>query len=163
MSATTLKVAPLTPEAFAPFGDVLRPGQGTTRIINGGRCHRHHDLATLDLEPSGRAGISVFVSEPVSLPYRCAMLERHPLGSQAFLPTTQAPYLVIVAEDDGGRPFRPRAFLTEPGDGVNYRRGTWHGVLTPLDAPQTFHVVDWIGEAANLEEVELNPPLLVTE
>ena len=161
MSTTAIRTAPLTPEAFAPFGDVLRSGLGSKRIINDGRCHRHHDLASLDFDPAGRVGLSVFVSEPVSLPYTCSLLERHPLGSQAFLPSTTAPFLVIVAEDDNGRPVLPRAFISEPGDGVNYHRGIWHGVLTPLDAPQTFHVVDWIGESANLEEARLDPPLIV--
>jgi ureidoglycolate lyase len=86
------------------------------------------------------------------------MVERHPDGSQAFLPMTQAPFLVIVAPDDGGRPGVPRAFLTAPGQGINLLRGTWHGVLTPLAAPGLFAVVDRIGEGANLEEHRFEDP-----
>jgi ureidoglycolate lyase len=80
------------------------------------------------------------------------MMERHPLGSQAFLPLSLDPFLVTVAEDDGGRPARPRAFLTTPGQGINLRRGVWHGVLTPLREPGLFAVIDRIGEGDNLEE-----------
>ena len=37
-------------------------------------------------------------------------------------------------------------------------RGTWHGVLTPLNAPGLFAVVDRIGEGANLEEYRYDAP-----
>ena len=80
------------------------------------------------------------------------MMERHPRGSQAFLPMSQDPFLVVVAPDNDGRPGRPRAFVTAPGQGVNYRRAIWHGVLTPLHEPGLFAVVDRIGTGDNLEE-----------
>ena len=149
--------APLTAAAFAAFGDVIDGAGAPGRIINQGMCGRHHDLARLDFG-DGRAGISLFRAEPRSLPYRLNMLERHPEGSQAFLPMSEAPFLVIVAPDEDGAPGRPRAFLTAPGQGVNYRRGTWHGVLTPLSAPGLFAVVDRIGDGANLEECWLDAP-----
>ncbi len=90
------------------------------------------------------------------------MMERHPLGSQAFLPMSLQPFLVIVAPDAGGRPGAPVAFLTGPGQGVNYHRGTWHGVLTPLHAPGLFAVVDRIGEGSNLEEYWFEEPYEIT-
>ncbi|MEZ5912976.1 MAG: ureidoglycolate lyase [Paracoccaceae bacterium] len=137
--------------AFAPFGDVL-DASGDFRLINQGLCRRHHDRAALDFGSGGRAGISVFLAEPRSLPYRLDMVERHPEGSQAFLPMTGHPFLVIVAPDKAGRPGRPRAFLTDGRQGINLHRGTWHGVLTPLHEPGLFAVVDRIGDTANLEE-----------
>ncbi|QPH55864.1 ureidoglycolate lyase [Pontivivens ytuae] len=142
---------PLTEEAFAPFGDVLEVAGAPDKLINQGLCGRHHDQALVDFG-DGRAGISLFDAEPRSLPYRLEMVERHPEGSQAFVPMTEHPFLVIVAPDEGGKPGAPRAFLTAPGQAVNYHRGTWHGVLTPLHAPGLFAVVDRIGEGANLEE-----------
>lgn len=148
---TDILTEPLTPEAFAPFGDVLEAAGAPDRLINQGLCGRFHDRARLDFG-TGRAGISVFQAEPRSLPYRLEMVERHPEGSQAFLPMTQAPFLVIVAEGQGAVPGRIRAFLTAPGQAINLLRGTWHGVLTPLHAPGLFAVVDRIGEGANLEE-----------
>ena len=138
---------PLTPAAFAPFGEVLQAA-GAYRLINAGLCRRHHDLARLDFA-DGRAGLSVFQAEARALPYRFDLIERHPDGSQAFLPMTADPFLVIVATDPQTT---PRAFLTNGAQGINLHRGTWHGILTPLAAPGLFAVVDRIGPGANLEE-----------
>ncbi|UWR15077.1 ureidoglycolate lyase [Sulfitobacter sp. M368] len=152
---------PLTAEAFAPFGDVLELRETPDKMINAGLCGRHHDLAALDFGPDGRAGISLFDAQPRSFPYELTLLERHPEGSQAFMPLTEHPFLVIVAPDLEGNPCRPRAFLTAPHQGVNFHRGTWHGVLTPLHAPGLFAVVDRIGATPNLEEIFLDPPYIV--
>ncbi|MCL4168377.1 UNVERIFIED_CONTAM: hypothetical protein GTU68_019385, partial [Idotea baltica] len=66
-------------------------------IINQGLCGRFHDLAKINFVGSdARAGISFFKSEARSLPYRLDMMERHPLGSQAFIPMTAHPFLIIV-------------------------------------------------------------------
>ncbi|MFN0114141.1 MAG: ureidoglycolate lyase [Paracoccaceae bacterium] len=146
-----LSTRPLTAAAFAPFGEVLAAEGPPDRLINGGLAGRWHDRARLDFG-SGRAGISVFDAVPRRLPYDFDLVERHPEGSQAFLPMTPAPFLVIVAPDEAGAPGRPLAFLTAPGQGINLRRGTWHGVLTPLAGPGLFAVVDRIGKGANLEE-----------
>lgn len=142
---------PLTPEAFAQFGDVLDCAGPPDRLINAGLCGRYHDRARLDFG-DGCAGISLFDAVPRELPYVFDLVERHPFGSQAFLPMTQNPFLVIVAPDRSGTPATPRAFLTSPGQGINLHPGTWHGVLTPLHAPGLFAVVDRIGDGANLEE-----------
>ena len=152
---------PLTAEAFAPFGDVLEAAGAPDRIINQGLCGRHHDLARMDFA-GGRAGISIFDARPRSLPYRLEMVERHPHGSQAFLPMTEAPFLVVVAPDRGGTPGAPLAFLTASGQGVNYHGGVWHGVLTPLSAPGRFAVVDRIGDGPNLEEHWFDEPWTIT-
>ncbi len=155
-----IEATPLEQERFAPFGDIIRPRERPDRMINAGLCERHHDLAALDFG-DGRAGISLFVAEPRRMPLSLTMVERHPLGSQAFLPLTPAPFLVIVAPDDAGRPGRPEAFVTAPQDGVNFHRGTWHGVLTPLAAPGRFAVVDRIGSGDNLEEYHFESPYTV--
>ncbi len=152
MSGRTIRTEPLTAEAFAPFGDVLEVKGAPDRLINQDLCGRYHDRARLDFGTDGRAGISLFDAVPRALPYTLDMVERHPEGSQAFLPMTEAPFLVIVAPDADGLPGTPRAFLTAPGQGVNYHRGTWHGVLTPLSAPGLFAVVDRIGTTPNLQE-----------
>lgn len=148
----TIRTEPLDPAAFARYGDVLDTSGPYDRLINQGLCGRWHDRARLDFGPGGRAGISLFKAAPRTLPYRLEMVERHPEGSQAFLPMSTEPFLVIVARDEDGRPGVPRAFLTAPGQGINLCRGTWHGVLTPLAAPGLFAVVDRIGETPNLEE-----------
>ena len=157
-----IRCQPLTAKAFAPFGDVLELRDAPDKVINAGKCGRHHDLAQLDFGDQGRAGLSLFDAEPRSLPYQLDLMERHPDGSQAFIPMTQHGFLVTVALDDNGRPGMPHAFLTAAGQGVNFHRNTWHGVLTPLFSPGLFAVVDRIGETANLEEFPLDPPYLVT-
>lgn len=159
--ALAIAIEPLTAAAFAPFGEVLEAAGTPTKWINQGRCGRFHDLARLDFGPEGRAGISYFSSAPSTLPLTLDLMERHPLGSQAFLPLSSDPFLVIVAGDDGGKPGRPRAFLTIPFQGVNYHPNIWHGVLTPLDRPALFAVIDRIGPGANLEEYYFKKPFCV--
>ena len=160
---SSLVPQPLAARAFAPFGEVIEPVGAPDKMINQGRCGRFHDLAGLDFDADGRAGISLFVSEPVSLPLRLEMMERHPLGSQAFLPMAPEPYLIVVAPDDAGQPGRPLAFLAAPGQGVNYHRNTWHGVLMPLDRAATFAVVDRIGSGDNLQEHWFDEPYTIGE
>ncbi len=153
----SLRIEALTIPAFAPFGDVIAAAAATqTFTINAGTCLRFHDLARIDCETDGgRAGISLFQASPCELPFQVTMLERHPLGTQAFIPRSHAPYLVVVAES----PSTPlRAFLATEGMGVNYRRGTWHHPLIALDAPSEFVVIDRIGSGDNCEEVLLDPP-----
>ena len=151
---------PLTAEAFAPFGDVLEAAGDPDKIINQGNCGRYHDRARLDFA-EGRAGISIFKAAPRALPYRLDLMERHPQGSQAFVPMSMTEWLVIVADDAGGKPAAPRAFIAAAGQGINLLRGTWHGVLTPLHAPGLFAVIDRIGAGANLEEYPLDQPVLI--
>jgi ureidoglycolate lyase len=146
-----IRPTPLTPEAFADFGDVLE-ATGDFQLINAGLCQRHHDRARLDFGEGGRAGISIFQAEPRSLPYSFDLLERHPEGSQAFVPMTAHPFLVIVAHSPADTPL---GFVTDGAQGINLHRGTWHGVLTPLHAPGLFAVIDRIGGSANLEEHRL--------
>lgn len=153
-------VQPLTAAAFAPFGEVLEATGDPDKLINQGLCGRFHDRATLDFI-DGRAGISLFRSETRTLPYRLDMVERHPLGSQAFLPMSMDPFLVIVAPDEDGAPGRPLAFLTAPGQGINLHRNSWHGVLTPLSAPGLFAVIDRIGPGDNLQEHWFDTPWTV--
>ncbi len=154
---TAIYTHPLTPEAFRPFGDVITLRDAPDVMINQGLCGRHHDLAALDFADA-RAGISLFDAQPRSLPYKLDMVERHPLGSQAFIPMSQTSFLVIVAPDLGDAPGTPLAFLTQPGQAINLHRNTWHGVLTPLSAPGLFAVVDRIGDGNNLQEHWFDTP-----
>ena len=155
----TIRTEPLTAAAFAPFGDVLE-ATGDFRLINAGLCRRHHDRARLDFGPGGRAGISIFDAVPRTLPHDVDLIERHPDGSQAFLPMHARPFLVIVAADPASR---PRAFVTNGAQGINLHRGTWHGVLTPLHAPGLFAVIDRIGPTPNLQEHRFDTPWRVID
>ena len=155
-----IRVQPLTSQAFAPFGDVLDCAGDPDKIINQGMCGRFHDRAALDFG-QGAAGISIFNAKARALPYALDMMERHPEGSQAFLPMHEYPYLVIVASDKNGVPDTPLAFEAAPGQGVNYHRNTWHGVLCPLHDPGRFAVVDRIGDGTNLEEHWFDEPWII--
>jgi len=157
----TVRAEPLTAPAFAPFGDVLAADGPPDRLINLGLCERFHDRARLDFGPLGRAGISIFRSKTFALPFALDLVERHPDGTQAFLPLHDQPFLVVVAPDQGGSPGLPLAFLTNGAQGVNLHRGTWHGVLTPLGTSGLFAVVDRIGATANLEEHRFSDPWTV--
>lgn len=158
-----LVMQPLTAAAFAPFGEVIDLRDEASAIINQGLCERHSDLIAFDVEEQGgKLGLSMFQSQRRTLPYRLEMVERHPLGSQAFIPMSHEPFLVVVAPDDAGKPGRPLAFLTEAGQGVNLFKGTWHGVLTPLEGFGRFAVLDRIGgEGSNLEEHWFDEPFMV--
>lgn len=158
-----VRIEPLTAALFDPFGDVLEAAGMPDRIINEGLCKRFHDRAQLDFGLEGRAGISIFHAEPRSLPLTLELVERHPEGSQAFIPMSADPFLVIVATDEEGKPVDVRAFRTAPGQGVNILRNTWHGVLTPLAEPGLFTVIDRIGPTVNLEEYRLAAPLVISD
>ncbi len=159
---TKITIQPLSADAFARFGDVLDTSGAPDKIINQGLCGRYHDRATLDFS-DGQAGISLFQAETRTLPLTLDMMERHPDGSQAFVPMAMVPFLVIVASDMDGKPGIPVAFETRAGQAVNFHRGTWHGVLTPLHGPGLFAVVDRIGMGPNLEEYWFDTPYLVDQ
>lgn len=156
-----IQTEPLTPDAFAPFGDVLSADGAPDMLINQGQCGRYHDRAQLDFGPEGRPGISIFQARPRTLPYTLDLVERHPEGSQAFIPMSHDEWLVIVATDRDGMPSGIRAFLAAPGQAINFHRGTWHGVLTPLQQPGLFAVIDRIGDSPNLEEYVLDATLVI--
>lgn len=153
-------IEPLTQENFAPYGDVLEIGAGDVLSINQGNCDRHHDLAKLSFG-EGQAGISIFNARLRELPYELDLMERHPLGSQAFIPMCQNGFLILVADDDEGKPVNPRAFVSAAGQGVNLYPNTWHGVLTPLSGSGMFCVIDRIGVGDNLQEYPLERHFVV--
>jgi ureidoglycolate lyase len=162
-SYRVLPVEPLTAEAFRPFGDVIEARTGGPHFpINGGRAERFHDLASVDTsEGRGRPVISVVRSQASSLPLELMLLERHLRGSQAFVPLSQAAFLVVVAPaGDAPAPEQVRCFLPAPGQGVNYARGTWHHPLIALSDGADFLVVDRAGPDG---EIDCEETLLLGE
>lgn len=157
----TLKPQHLTPQNFSNYGDVIETKGHKGISINSGNCLRYHNLASLDMCDSGVAGISLFDARPCPNPIKLAYVERHPRGSQAFLPTGTDPYLIIVADDADGVPATPKVFKSSGYQGVNYHRNVWHGVLTPVVKQGLFVVVDYIGDMNNLEEYHFDAPYLI--
>ena len=162
-SVKVLTVKLLTREAFAPFGDVIDLDGAQRFLINGGTTERYHDLAKVDVyDQGGRPLINVFRGQPRVLPFEVKMLERHPLGSQAFIPLDKRPYAVVVAQEGRLEPDGLRAFVTRGWQGVNYAKGVWHHPLIALKAITDFVVVDRGGEGQNLQEQALPQPVWLT-
>lgn len=157
-----LKLEPLTPAAFEPFGTVLQSDPMSMKMINGGWTERFHGLAEVDIIGEGaRTIINIFRGQPRIFPYVLTMMERHPLGSQSFSPLSSGPWLSIVAEDEDGKPGRPRAFLCRGDQGVNYGRNIWHHPLMTIGSVCDFLVVDRDGPGENLEEFFYPEPWFV--
>lgn len=153
-----LKAEPLTAGAFAPFGDVIDARTSTSFPINAGRTQRHHDLAKVEtLGENARTLINIFVSQPVTLPLELTFLERHPQGSQAFMPLHEERFIIVVAPPgEHIENSDVRAFVTDGRQGVNYHAGTWHAVQSVLDREGEFLVVDRGGDGNNCDEYPLS-------
>ena len=149
---------PLTAEAFAPFGRVIQPSEDAVKLdINQGHAVRYDRLAEIDVADEGGVGvISLFRARPLG-ELVLKMFERHPLGSQSFVPLSGRPSLVAVAPAGAFDPAKVRLFHAEGNQGVHYRKGVWHHFLLVLDADSDFLVVDRAGPGDNCEEVELVP------
>ena len=165
MSTTALPIEPLSRQAFASFGEVLMLDDAKHYPINEGTTERFHALAGVDAtEQGGQPAISLFRGQPRPLPLSITVMERHPLGSQAFVPLTQSPedeYLVVAPAGE----FRAsglRAFLARGFQGVSYARGVWHHPLIALHRVSDFIVVDRIGSGNNCDEIALASDFALT-
>jgi len=149
---------PLTAEAFAGFGSVIQASDEAVKLdINQGHAIRYDALAEIDVADGGGAGvISLFRAKPLAEPV-LKMFERHPLGSQSFVPLSARPYLVAVAPAGDFDPAGVRLFHAGGHQGVHYRKGVWHHFLLVLDEESDFLVVDRAGPGDNCDEVELAP------
>lgn len=155
-----LKLDPLRREAFAEFGDVIETQGAHHFAINQGMAERFHDLAKIDMAGDGQAIVSIFVGKAWPMPIAIRMLERHPLGSQAFIPLEQQDYLVVVAKSPEASALR--GFLARGTQGVNYRRNVWHHPLLALKNESRFLVIDRDGPGDNLEEVVLKDSVVIS-
>lgn len=149
---------PLTAQAFAPFGDVIQVSDDAVKVaINQGNTDRYDRLAEIDVTDGGGVGvISVFRGQPLD-PLVLKVFERHPLGSQAFMPLSGRPYLVAVAPEGAFDVALVQVFHAKAHQGVQYRKGIWHHFLLALDAESDFLVIDRAGPGGNCDEVHLTP------
>jgi ureidoglycolate lyase len=148
---------PLTSEAFAPFGEVLAEDLAPPASINDGYTERFTDVAAIDVaEAGGRPLVHLYRTRAFELPRALTMLERHPKGSQAFMPVSKGSYVAVVAAaGDPPQPSAVRAFLCRPGQGLNLRRGTWHHPMMPVDGPMSFLVIERGADDANCDVIAL--------
>ena len=150
--------APLAKESFAPFGDVIELSSAHQYPINQGLTTRFHDLFDIDVAAQGgRAIVNVFRTDPLPLPHQVRVMERHPLGSQAFLPMDHDPFLVLVADaGDNISVSNLHLFVTNGLQGINFSRNTWHHFQIGLGKQRDFIVIDRGGSGSNLEEFNLD-------
>lgn len=157
-----LRAEPLCGDGFRPFGDVIEATPAQRHFtVNDGYAERYHDLARIDV---GRAGgsplLSIFRGRARALPLALSLVERHVLGSQAFVPMTALRFLVVVAPaGPAPRMDELRCFVAAPGQGVNYAPGVWHHPLLVIDADADFLVIDRgapPGGSADCEEHRLD-------
>ncbi len=152
-----IKAEPLSAEAFSPYGDVIETAAASEQIsINYGNTTRFHNLMKVDVEEGGgEPCVSIFRSKPLETPIIIKLMEYHPLGSQAFIPMGDAPYLVVVAEAGEFDVEKLRVFLAQSHQGVNYHKGTWHHFSLALEKTSDFLVIDRQGEGDNCVEYHL--------
>jgi ureidoglycolate lyase len=167
-STRVIRPQPLTPTAFAPFGDVVAPRDGASIAANLGTAARFDRITALtSSRRSATPNVALFRSTAQALPRTLTLLERHACSSQLFVPMHCARYLVVVAptaleggpDEDG-----IVAFLGGPGVGINYRAGTWHHPLLALDDGALFLMVAHEdGTPIDCEERPLRAPVVVDE
>lgn len=154
-----IRIEPLTKAAFAPFGEVVETDGATPIVINEGFAARLNSAAKIDVAmEGGHVNIAIFEAKPRPQPIAITMVERHPLGSQLFMPLQARDWLVVVCTDPAD-PASFRAFAASGAQGVNYARGTWHFPLLVMSGGERFLVIDRAGPGQNLEEVTLPAPL----
>lgn len=167
----TLTVLPLTAERFAPFGDVIETSIEHKQAMNSSKFERYSDLAQVNIGPDtgGRPSVSIARCRTATeLPYRLDMLERHPLGSQAFMPLTRFPFIVVVAPAaEDVEVDEIIAFVTNGRQGINYHQGVWHMPMVSMQREQEFLIIDRAiegeegEESDNCDEHYLSDPILI--
>ena len=165
MSDHALKPLPLTRERFEPFGDVIEAHPLQREAMNAARFERFDDLCDVDVGDEGQVRVSVARCRSATrLPYRFDLVERHPLGSQAFVPLAGQRFVVVVAPPGESVELADlQAFVTNGRQGVNYRRGTWHMPLIGLETGQEFLVIDRDADQPNCDEHTLDEAVLLLE
>lgn len=157
-----LTPVPLTGERFAPFGEVIEVSQLQGSGMNDARFDRFDDLCKIDIV-DGVVAVSIAQSRtPSVLPYRIDMVERHPLGSQAFVPLSPCKMIIVVAPPgESVEAAELQAFETNGKQGINYSRGIWHMPLLALTAQQRFLIIDRGGDGPNCDFHELDAPVML--
>ena len=151
MSGLVIKPKTINKENFKKFGDMITTDEIKPLEINDGYAKRFDGVANLDAKKdNGESTISIFSALKRSFPMKVDMMEKHPLGSQAFIPMKETTFLAFVApEGDKPNLNKVEAFIIPNGIGVNYNAGIWHFPLIATEN-MNFLVVDRKGIGENL-------------
>ena len=151
MTEKIIKPKLITKENFKKFGDMITTTDIKPLEINNGYAKRYDGIANLNTSnENGETTISIFSALKRNFPMKIDMMEKHPLGSQAFIPLKETTFIAFVAPK-GEKPDLDKieAFVIPPGIGVNYNPGTWHFPLISTE-DMNFLVVDRKGSGDNL-------------
>ncbi len=161
----TLKAEPLTRAGFAAYGDVIETSRRQSVAMNSARFERFDDLCDVDMADDGPVAVSIArCRTPTKLPLRLDMVERHPLGSQAFVPLTPCTMVLVVAPPGESVDAEDlRAFVTNGRQGVNYHRGTWHMPLISFAEGSEYLVIDRGGSELNCEQHSFAEAILLED
>jgi len=148
-----IKIKPkkITRENFSKYGDLISKNNIRPMNINNGYAKRFDNLADVNiLKNNGQTNISIFQALKRSFPMQVNMMEKHPEGSQAFIPMKETIFFVFVAPA-GERPDinSLELFAISKGIGINYKPGIWHFPLISTEN-MDFLVVDRKGSGENL-------------
>ena len=142
---------PITKENFSKFGDVITTENIKPLEINNGYAKRFNDIAKIDTSnENGETTISIFSALKRSFPMKIDMMEKHPLGTQAFIPMKETTFITFVAPL-GKKPEinKIESFIVPPGKGINYKPDIWHFPLISTEN-MNFLVLDRKGVGDNL-------------
>ena len=151
MTEKIIKPIPITKENFAKYGDMISTKNIKPLEINNGYAKRYDGIANLNTSnENGETTISIFSALKREFPMKIDMMEKHPLGSQAFIPMKETTFLCFVAPE-GQKPDLKKieSFIVPPGIGINYKPGIWHFPLISTE-DMNFLVVDRKGSGDNL-------------
>lgn len=163
-----LVARPLTPAAFAPFGQAFSASSlgGGVSANQGSAVRFDHCAKLLNTRVHALPNLVVFRSEARHLPFDVQLLERHPCSTQVFIPMVISRYLVCVAPtlpDGGFDVLQLKAFICGPGEAVAYAPGTWHHPMVALDTPGEFSMLVWEdGSPSDCEVRPLSAPVRVS-
>ncbi len=142
----SLNAKPLTPTAFAPFGQVtILPRHGARDEVG----------PMLNLRPGVAPRLRWTTPPPAALPLRLERMERHCFSSQSFIPLASVRWLIVVAPHaSGGGPdmARAEAFLADGEQAITYAPDVWHHPLTALSEEARFAVLTFLDGSAGDEE-----------
>lgn len=161
-SSDTSKIIaqPLTPEAFARFGHVARPGLGDVKLIRDGHVRLSKSATTfVHAAKAPEPALDFYEVQPEPGPLRARVIERHPFSAQLFCPMGAARWLVAVWPEGPER--APLAFVAGPEDVVTYAPGLWHHGIVALDRPACFSSLMWKAGAGDTEFRDLAAPVMI--
>jgi len=164
MTNLIIKPKLISKENFKKFGDMITTAGIKPLEINDGYAKRFDGIANLNTKKgNGESTISIFSALKRSFPMKVDMMEKHPLGSQAFIPMKETVFLAFVApEGDVPDLNRIESFIVPNGIGVNYNAGVWHFPLIATE-DMNFLVVDRLGDGDNLVLHDLNKENITLE